>query len=75
MSAHWTLEKIAPHSGRQVIVTGANSVVGYHTAAILAQRGAEVVLACRNEQRGAEAPVHDTADIGSCIIHMCRHTA
>ncbi|MGF6267145.1 NAD(P)-dependent dehydrogenase (short-subunit alcohol dehydrogenase family) [Paraburkholderia youngii] len=51
----WSIDDIAPQTGRRAIVTGANSGIGYWTAAILARKGAEVVLACRNEQRAADA--------------------
>lgn len=51
----WSIDDIAHQHGRRVIITGANSGIGYHTAAILARKGAEVVLACRDGQRGADA--------------------
>jgi dehydrogenase/reductase SDR family protein 12 len=42
-------------SGRRCLVTGANSGIGYETALALADLGAEVVLLCRNPNRGEEA--------------------
>jgi NAD(P)-dependent dehydrogenase (short-subunit alcohol dehydrogenase family) len=47
--------QMADLSGRTAIVTGGNSGIGFETAKQLVAHGAEVVLACRNEQTAAQA--------------------
>jgi NAD(P)-dependent dehydrogenase (short-subunit alcohol dehydrogenase family) len=42
-------------SDRRCLVTGANSGIGFETALALADLGAEVVLLCRNAERGEQA--------------------
>uniref|UniRef100_A0ABM5EU69 WW domain-containing oxidoreductase n=1 Tax=Pogona vitticeps TaxID=103695 RepID=A0ABM5EU69_9SAUR len=42
-------------SGKTVIVTGANSGIGFETAKSLALHGAHIILACRNMVRANEA--------------------
>ncbi|MEE2756214.1 MAG: SDR family oxidoreductase [Myxococcota bacterium] len=42
-------------SGKRVVVTGANSGIGWSTACALAEMGAELVLVCRSKPKGLEA--------------------
>ena len=58
----WTLERMESQAGKRIFITGANSGVGYSAAVELARRGAVVVLACRNRERGAAALVRLKAD-------------
>lgn len=52
---HWTAADIPDQTGRTAIVTGANSGLGFETAAALAAKGARVVLAVRNLDKGKVA--------------------
>lgn len=51
----WTLEDAPDQSGRTVVITGANSGLGLESTRMLAAKGATVVMACRNVDKGAQA--------------------
>jgi len=48
MSENWTANKIPDLSGKVIIVTGANSGIGYESARELTRKGAEVIVASRD---------------------------
>ena len=41
--------------GKTVVITGANTGIGYETALDLAKRGAKIIMACRDLTKAAEA--------------------
>ena len=53
--AKWTAQDIPDQGGRVAVITGANTGLGYETAAALADHGARVVLAVRNLDKGKDA--------------------
>ena len=55
MADRWTVDSIPDQSGKTIIVTGANSGIGYEAALALAKKGANVVLACRSPERSQAA--------------------
>jgi NAD(P)-dependent dehydrogenase (short-subunit alcohol dehydrogenase family) len=55
MSARWTTDDVPGQQGRLAVVTGANTGLGFETAQALATRGASVVLAVRNVEKGKQA--------------------
>jgi len=56
MTEKWTVEDIPDLSGKVVIVTGANSGIGLEASRELARKGAEVIMACRTQDK-AEAAI------------------
>ena len=57
----WTTANIPDQTGRTAVITGANTGLGYETAAALAAKGAHVVLAVRNLDKGKDAADRITA--------------
>jgi NAD(P)-dependent dehydrogenase (short-subunit alcohol dehydrogenase family) len=51
----WTTNNIPDQAGRTAVITGANTGLGYETAVALAAKGAQVVLAVRNLDKGNDA--------------------
>jgi len=73
MKSKWTAKNIQDLTGKIAIVTGANSGVGYATAQALARKGARVILACRNMDKGEAAVrqiAHEYPKAKAELIHL-----
>jgi len=62
--AGWTADEMPRLDGKTVVVTGANSGLGFEATRAFAARGATVVMACRSVDRGADATAEIRADAG-----------
>lgn len=51
----WTTNDIPDLTGKVIIVTGGNSGLGYESVKAFAEKGAEVILACRSLDKGVQA--------------------
>ncbi len=53
--SNWTIDNIENLSGKRIVITGGGSGIGFEAASVLASKGAEVILAVRNMEKGERA--------------------
>ena len=61
MSEKWNGDEMVDVKDKTIVITGANSGLGFETAFVLAGKGAEVILAVRNASKGEKAVDRITA--------------
>ncbi|MBX7447478.1 SDR family NAD(P)-dependent oxidoreductase [Mycolicibacterium sp. 3033] len=59
----WTTADIPDQNGRTAVITGANTGLGFETAKALADKGARVVLAVRDTDKGRQAAARIGGDV------------
>lgn len=64
----WTTGDIPNLSGKVVIVTGANSGIGFETVKEIARKGAHTILACRSMEKGNHAAQLIRAEVSNASL-------
>lgn len=64
----WNAEFIPSQSGRRVLITGANSGIGFETARELARKGAEIILPARSMAKAENAADRIRSEIPSASL-------
>src|ERR1700733_6989807 len=68
MKTEWTTNDIPSQAGRRVLITGANSGIGWGAALELACHGAEIILPARTEAKANEAVARIRAQVPNASL-------
>jgi NAD(P)-dependent dehydrogenase (short-subunit alcohol dehydrogenase family) len=66
----WTTAAMMPQTGKTVLVTGANSGIGFQAARELARRGAQVLLGARDAAKGEAARSRILAELPEAQVRI-----
>lgn len=71
----WDSDNVPDQNGRVIVVTGSSSGIGFETARVLAEKGATVIIAVRNQQKGDAAVAkikagNDSADVSVMLLDL-----
>ena len=66
----FTAADVPPQEGRRVLITGASAGIGWQAARVLALRGAEVIMACRDLAKGHAARAAIVAEAPDAQISL-----
>ncbi|MEM4780254.1 MAG: oxidoreductase [Halalkalicoccus sp.] len=73
MTSDWSAEEMQDLSGSTIVVTGANTGLGYEATRAFARKGGHVIMACRSVERGNEAAESIRGELpsASLSVHEC----
>ena len=66
----WTSDDISDLSGKTIIVTGANSGIGYEAALTFARKGADLILACRDIGKARTAAAQMSSSVSGANVQV-----
>jgi NAD(P)-dependent dehydrogenase (short-subunit alcohol dehydrogenase family) len=69
-NGRWTVDHIPDLSGKMAVITGANSGLGFETTRGLASKGAHIVLACRDVDKGNSAMARIHAEFPKASLEV-----
>lgn len=55
MRKGFTEKDVTEQNGKTIVITGSNTGLGYEAARVLSARGARVIIACRSQEKAADA--------------------
>ena len=69
-TASWYKKNLNDLTGKVAIVTGANTGLGCKTSMELARKGAEVVMGCRQAERGERAASRLRSEVRGATVRV-----
>jgi NAD(P)-dependent dehydrogenase (short-subunit alcohol dehydrogenase family) len=69
MKTPWTANDIPSQQGRLVLITGANSGIGWEAALELARYGAEIILPARTQAKADDAITRIRREVPTAVLH------
>lgn len=72
MSGKWTKQDMPDLTGKVVVVTGANSGLGFESSKAFATKGAHVVMTARSLEKGEKARTEILAEVPNATLDLMR---
>jgi NAD(P)-dependent dehydrogenase (short-subunit alcohol dehydrogenase family) len=69
MKTKWTSKNIESQAGRRVVITGANSGIGFEAALELARKGAELILPARTQAKAEDAAARILQQVPPAVVY------